>query len=160
MIDLQRQWQVERSQGIQPFGSKLVSPSFQDLSDFINGNVDEQKIEQIAIGVSLCQQVKKDLDNQRQAAFLPPHYSLSALCQWSRDFQAKPTLEATQIVNQLARNESQRAMSMAVRKLQGQRLSPLLVDSFSHPRSKRIAAALAFPLSIKQLNSLSKYHLK
>ena len=160
LIALQRQWAIEKSQGTNPFGNILVSPKIEDITDFINGRVDDRAITEIAIGFSLCKQISRSFDCPRRVGFLPPHYGLTAICQWGTNLEGRSIDGAMPIVNALARDRSSEAMNMAVRRLRSQRLSPILANPFKVPNSRRIAAAVAFPIARKQLNSLQNYHIK
>ena len=159
LITLQRCWSIDRSQNLKPIPTKLVSPSFADLDNFIRDNVSDRKIEQIALGASTCISIGREFKGGYLET-LPPHYGIGAICQWGKTPEGKKIEGQGLILNALSRGQPELAMKLGLRKLRSKRLFPYLKHLCFTPNAKRIAAAMAFPLSIQQLERLINYHIK
>lgn len=159
LIHLQRRWQVERIQELNPIPTKLAIPSFADLDNFIRGNVSDSKIEQIALGASICIGVKRKFMGG-YVETLPPHYAIGALLGWGKTEFGEEIGGQELMFNALSRGQPKLAMQYGLRRLKGRGMIPYLKHLEFTPNAERIAAAMAFPLSVKQLNKLQNYYLK
>ena len=159
LIFLQRRWLIERSQGKKPIPRKLVNPSFADIENFIRGNVSDRKIEQIALGASICISLCREFKGGYLET-LPPHYGIGAICQWGKTESGEDIGGQGLILNALSRGQPELAMKYGLKRLRSRELFPYLKHPQNTNHAKRIAAAFVFPLSTEQLKYLERYYIR
>jgi CRISPR-associated protein Csx17 len=149
LIELQRAWVYEAH----PYPEIPVSPTFSDISSFLNGLVDLKELAILASGFSLCKMPKfafvGTADNLIQ---LPALYQLSAYCQWSGFGSIK-------IVNALASRDLVRAIGVCKTKLLSRDLSPFPIP-IPNIDARFTAASVIFPLAPSQLKAIKSYFLE
>lgn len=157
LIDLQRRWAIQASQGKQPYPDFRIVATFADISAFLNGTIDPVELTRLAAGFSLCKMPKETfLSLGADLVKLPALYSLAAYCQWSE-------VGIGNGLNQLAGGDSEMAAQTISQRLRARNLSPFSVPSGisrTCMNARQMAAAIAFPLSPWQLDQIKTYLLK
>ena len=111
------------------------------------------------MGASICIGVEREftggyLEN------LTPHYAIGAICHWGKTEEGEEIGGQKLMLNALSRGQSELAMKIGLQRLKSRGMIPYLKDPEFTPNAKRIAAAMAFPLTKKQLSDLQNYYLK
>jgi CRISPR-associated protein Csx17 len=155
-----RQAGVEGWPDCSPYRAKL-----DDITAFIEGRVDEQLLADLIWGLSLVDwnQVTPEKSDSDDAWHPVPSsfYALLRLCfrQANRGEDAVPIVPA---IHRLAMiGDGERASELAVRRLRGDGLSPLIKSlPVQEEVARRTAAALVFPISSRSLQLLQHAILK
>lgn len=154
--------------------SSLYKPfvGLDDVVRWINGSVDDKRIEEIARGLSLVDLSESFILPQPPELPVPVAYALSAIAhrrQLKRE-ACKTVFEryvlaqdlilhrVPALLAKLAAGDCYTATNLAIRRLSASGLNPAVADGVYEPSDRilRIAAALAFPLSDLDLARLLK----
>jgi len=138
--------------------------SLNDIHEFVVGNVDEQRLEGLLCGLTLINwhlvqesaQVRDDHESP-----LPALYPLLKLAHLPHPFRRIPIPYVPAIIARSIAGQSGEASRLAVRRLRGCGFIPL-VEVISEPANvtRRIAAAVLFPISKEQEASLAERILR
>jgi CRISPR-associated protein Csx17 len=137
-------------------------PNYHDVDCWIRGDVDEEKLEAIARGLSLLSFTRSLEPIESKPRALPMAYKLLKVVQHR---QVKPDLKLPRARGLLGKLQADRladALADAARRLKGSSLRPRIDPTEVEPwlddelSATRLGAALAFPLTDGQVNRLLK----
>lgn len=121
--------------------------------------MDDKRIEELLLGLILLNWKKNPLQSFPSAGLgVQPQsaYALLKLCYHTTAIRDKRITLEPEIAHLAAKGDLRRSMQFATRRLRGSGLSPIVPHfAVSEKRSTRIAAALLFPLSDKDVNRLA-----
>ncbi|TKB88081.1 MAG: type I-U CRISPR-associated protein Csx17, partial [Nitrospira sp.] len=150
--------QREEGKGL-PLAGKYPA-SLSDIHEFIAGNVDERRLEGLLRGLTLInwglvQEFSQATDDHE--SLLPALYALLKLTHLPHPFRGIPMPYVPAIIARSLAGQSSEASRLAVRRLRGCGFIPA-VEVISEPINvtRRIAAAVLFPISKQQETSLAE----
>ncbi|MHA1138547.1 MAG: type I-G CRISPR-associated protein Cas8g1/Csx17, partial [Candidatus Thorarchaeota archaeon] len=129
-----------------------------DIARFIEGDVNDEKIRDLFIGLSLINWAKKDkfkLPNPSDKELVYPDslYMVMKLCYAGTDKHIGKIPINPQIHRRCQMADGTAALKMAIRRLRGSGIVPAIGLAYISPnRSRRIAASLLFPIDDKVLS--------
>ncbi len=133
-------------------------PNFKDLEDWIRGDVDDDRLESLARGLSLLKFTRSLEPVSEKSNTLPTEYQLLKVVQHR---QIKPDLRLPRVpglINKLRANRKKEAVEDAERRLRSSSLRPKAMGDWLDPNFEpsRLGAALAFPITDQQVATLLK----
>jgi CRISPR-associated protein Csx17 len=129
-----------------------------DIVAWIEGVVDDQRVEAIARGLCLIRSSRPLLQRQVSRLKPPAAYSLTAIVH-RRVINPELKLPSVpELLSRLASGDCMTATRLASRRLHASGLRPAIREGIYEPRDRtlRIAAALAFPISANDVGQLLK----
>jgi CRISPR-associated protein Csx17 len=131
-----------------------------DINQWIIGNIDEERVEEIARGLALT--IIDRASTQEIVSpgtdsfdFMPIAYGILKLVHHRKINSKKIEIKKEpSILPLLAAGDSIRATQLAIRRLIISGGNPLIINPIDEPRLERIAAALAFPIGDYSINKL------
>ncbi|WP_017305201.1 type I-U CRISPR-associated protein Csx17 [Spirulina subsalsa] len=136
--------------------------SLDDVMAWLNGEVDDQRLEAIARGLSLldCQNAENPCSERLSP--IPASYALLKVVHHRPRLSQKQTSAqhpsrlpvVPGLLRKLAAGDSTRAIEAAARRLQGSGIKPFTRQGFGIVNPRRLAAALAFPLADNDIDYL------
>ncbi len=161
---LSRRFILAAKAGIPKYSDRTTNfPKLSDISDFIDGNVDLIKLEDILIGLILVDwsSVKLDSDQNEDGSLPTAPYSIMKMCYANGKVNEVEIPLVANIHAKASSGDISGAVQLATRRLRGSGLTPLLETATTAPeKAQRIAAALLFPISYKQIEVLSMRVIK
>jgi CRISPR-associated protein Csx17 len=158
--EIETQPQEKRSSNVSDSStSSQHVASLGDVVQWINGDVNDERIEAIARGLSLVKPQSLRLPSP-PALPVPAAYTLAVLIHHryrpNRDTDNEPLPRVPAFLTQLAAGHCYSATTLAIRRLVASGLNPALTEGVYEPgdRTLRIAAALAFPIANQDLARL------
>ncbi len=145
--------------------------SLSDVHAFINGQIDEQRLEALFKGLMLLDW-KRRIPNSVyppqdsiEASSSDAGYALLKLCHLSHPYQEKAIKLQPQIIARALSGDAAGATSLAARRLRVSGIPPAINQvHLSSEKIQRITAALMFPISSKSeeqlARSITAHHLK
>jgi len=133
-----------------------------DIADFIEGRVNDEKIIDLLWGMILINWREDGMieirDRDSEQSMMPDaSYMLMKICHSDVDIDGKKIPVIPQIHRLASGGDGKRAMELALRRLRSSGVSPVRLNhSISQARSKRIAAALLFPVRRKHMDEFIK----
>ena len=133
-------------------------PNFKDLEDWVRGDVDDDRLESMARGLSLLKFTRSLEPVSAEFNTLPIEYQLLKVVQHR---QIKPDLRLPRVpglINKLRANRKKKAVEDAERRLRSSSLRPKAMADWLDPNFEpsRLGAALAFPITDQQVATLLK----
>lgn len=154
LITLQSRWQVESKP------SYFSPPQLRDVAAFLEG-VNLSRLESLIRAFALCRGIYyRNAATHSQSFYLPPLYIISAACAWGERTDGTSTVMSSPLplVRLLALNQPDRASQLALQRLYAAGYRPgfssLVGNARDTATNQRLAAALAFPLTQKQIDYL------
>lgn len=140
-----------------------ITAELGDISDLLEGRCDENKLLNLLWGLVLIDWVSIDkpkITRRSDENSLMPgsDYSVMKLCyhNWFEDEYSIPL--NPQIHRKASRGEGYRALEYSIRRLRGSGIEPAIAPfPISQSRSRRVAAALLFPISTNSARRIKRY---
>jgi CRISPR-associated protein Csx17 len=149
---------VEQQQAGARFEAEDVETRWSDLVQFIDGDVDDQLIERWAMAATLLPPVVTARDDApwHMQPLPPAAFAVCRLVMFDTlGKEEQPMKRVPMMMSRACAGNAIEATSVALRRLNGLGLSlPVTALVESQSRMRRIAAALAFPLSLNQRRRL------
>ncbi len=131
-----------------------------DINQWILGNIDEDRVEAIARGLSLTK-IDRECTQEilspgtNSFDFIPIAYGILKLVHHRKIHSKEIELKKEpSLLPLLAAGDSIRATQLAIRRLKISGLPPLIANPIDDPQIERIAAALAFPIGNYSVDKL------
>lgn len=151
-----------------------LSASISDISAFIDGAVDEQKLESLFKALclldfpsnrnelaSLAKAIREKVGPSKLCKFPHAGYSLLKLCFLPFPIRDKFIALDPRIARRAASGDGHEASRLAVRRLRADGFTPAIdLVPMTGAQSERIAAALMFPIGVYTANSLASLVLR
>jgi len=136
-----------------------------DITHWINGNVEYQRIEEIARGLSLVRFPKETPESAFSNLPISTAYALTAIVHNRHipvDNQNLILPRVPTLLEKLAAGDCYTATKLAANRLYASGLNPAIRDGIFEPsdRTRRIASSLAFPISRSTIVRLVKHIVK
>jgi CRISPR-associated protein Csx17 len=156
---------VKSSAGTYPDSCKICA-DLGDIADFIEGRVDVERMAKLLWGLVLVDwpQVEGNEISKRESneyAFPGAAYGLLKLCFAGRKVRDVSVPIVSEIYRKASVGEGVAATQLAVRRLRGCDLPPVITAfDVSHEKMKCIAAALIFPIGYTQIDCIANRVLR